>query len=215
MPRPDGRLYEFEKAALKKEADKGKPKVKLGRPPKPKTDPVIEPKPEKERHELAPVEGKAGRPTVRKRLTRADIDGVLGHIAEGLSIESSLALVGVSRAVVDKWRKLNPSLQLEFEKAEHAWEKKLVGNINRFANDDLKAASWLLERRLPTRWAPISKTELTGKDGGAIIGVSQVLLSSVANGGAGKEKVRERRIKTVKPSVEDTKSPIDVTTTTT
>lgn len=174
MPRPDGVLYNFEKAALKPKAEPlpGKRKtgsrIKLGPTVAAPVSAAVEP-------------GKPGRPSVPKKLSPQIIETILNKIEQGLPQESALVLAGISRQAVDVWRKRNPLLQLRFEQAECKFEERLLANINVFAGTDMKAAAWLLERRLP-RWAPMTKTELTGKDGGPVLTLSQQLLASVAGG---------------------------------
>jgi hypothetical protein len=130
------------------------------------------PKPGLSNHPLMPPKGKAGRPVVRIKATPALIAGICESIKGGLSIESSCILHGITRTGVDRWRKINPAVNSQFEKAEVQFEADLVGKMKGFASNDVKAASWLLERRLSRSWAQVSKNELTGKDGGPVKSLS-------------------------------------------
>lgn len=199
MPRPDGRLYNFEKDAIAAEEKKGKPKVKLGRPPKPKPV-VIEPTPAPRGIAAVEITGdyapsKGGRPPLLRKLTPQAIDDVLGRIRMGLPIESALIKAGITRQAIDKWRQRNPALQHRFAEAEADFEADMVARINGFACNDTKSAQWLLERRMKGEWSPLTKSEVTGANGGPILSVSQVLFSSVAKGGKGSELRKEKRVK--------------------
>lgn len=137
-------------------------------------------KPRGSSHPLQPSKG--GRPPVVKA-TPELIEAACNDIRLGLTIEGALALQGISRVSVDRWRKINPAVNLAFERAEHEFEKDLLAKLQRHSDKDQKAATWLLERRSRGQWLPApTKTELTGKDGGPIqaLTLSKVLLSSVA-----------------------------------
>lgn len=199
MPRADGTLYNFEKAAL----EPPKEKKPLGRPPKPKPVEVEREKPQ------APAVPKPGRknlamrayigeeqPDLRKQLQPAQVEQVLENIRGGLSIESSLILVGINRKRMEKWRERFPALDDKFRKAEVDWERQIVGNLAKFATADSKVNQWLLERRLPARWAPVGKTELTGANGGPIaaLTLSKQLLGSIAQGDPEEKVAKARRV---------------------
>lgn len=173
-------LYEFEKTAIKRERSAALPKKKLGRPPLPK--PLPEP-----RGIIAPeITGeiepnKGGRPVLLRKLTPEVVDKVIANVRMGLPQESALVLAGITRQAVDKWRQRNPLLQIRFEQAECEFEAEMVARINTFGKTDTKSTQWLIERRL-NRWAPVTKAELTGKDGAPLgaMTVSQQLFASVA-----------------------------------
>ena len=192
MPRADGSLYNFER-------DRAKPA-----PAKVQVKPVAKPKPKKPAkepdhpvvlkmpsghivHPLHPAVYKGdnaiarnGRPA-RVKVTPELIEMILERIRTGLSIESSLILAGVHRTAIEKWRKANPALDAQFVKAEVECESQLVGNVRRMAASDLKANQFLLERRWSSKWAPVSKSELTGKDGAALHStIAKRMLGSIA-----------------------------------
>ena len=148
MPRPDGSLYNFEKA-----------KDKPPRQPKPKVI-VLKPKIIKVRPEIL-------KPDLRYKIkpTKELMDRVSAAVKTGLSIESSLVAEGMPRGSVTKWLNTHTHAKLAFEKAEGIWEREMVSNIHSKSQSDYKAAAWLLERRSAQRWAPTSKAELTGKNG--------------------------------------------------
>lgn len=179
MPRPDGKLYRFELDALKPKPEP-KPKHKAKPEPKPAD---LEPKPKPALHPLHPevyTAGKAGRPA-NVKATPELVKQICDDIRTGLPEESALIRAGITRQGIERWKKSNPVVQQAFDKAETDWEKGLVALITSKAASDHKAATWLLERRAAQRWAPVSKTELTGKNGGAmqVHSLSTQLLASV------------------------------------
>lgn len=132
-----------------------------------------------------PMRNVGGRPTVRVRVTPAMLADIEGHVAAGLSMESALVLVGVSRDAIDRWKKLNPAVRQKLDRAEVKWEREIVGNITEKAKTDWKAGFALLERRLPARWAPVGKTEVSGPGGGPlqVLTIHKQLLERVARAG--------------------------------
>lgn len=188
MPRPDGTLYNWEKEKIKKEAEAGKPKPKLGRPPKPEPElKVIEGQKQESlgqgnhNRSMRALLDKLPKPDLRKPLTGEALEAVLADLRIGLTIESALVRAGIGRDNMDKWRKRNPALELEFAKAEADFEAEIVRNINAAARSDHRAGQWLLERRRSASWAPVTKQELTGRNGGPIqeITLAKQLLGTV------------------------------------
>jgi hypothetical protein len=185
MPRSDGTLYEFEKAKLKKQAEREAEAVK----PKPAPKLVVLPDPPKPKgrkpHPLAPNPiARNGKPA-RVAITPELIETILNNIQGGMPVEPSCILAGITRDGVDKWLKKNPALRHRFMVAELEWEKTIVGNIQSAAKADHRAGQWLLERRVSSRWAPVSKQELTGKNGGPLqqMTLAKELLGGLANKG--------------------------------
>ena len=172
MPRPDGKLYNWEKPTPGKAVASIEAQI-----PKPKPVPV---KKGRQPHPLSIIK-KGGRPKTIQ-VTQALIDGACQDIANGLGIESALVLQGISRSAVDKWKKVNPSVSEALERAETSWERGIVGNIQRMTERDLKAGSFLLERKLARRWAPLVKSEVSGPNGEALrtMTLSKTLLASVS-----------------------------------
>lgn len=185
-------LYEFEKAALKKEKEASlppKPKARMGRPPKPKPpEPIVEVVTQAEGLDKAAKQlgafrvelSRNGRPLKAKpELIKAICD----TIAKGMTIDKSCILHGVHRSMLDKWKKANSGILHLFEEAELKSENELVDIIRAAAPGDWKAANWLLERR--HSWEQRTRAELTGKDGAALAAVTihQQLLASVAGSG--------------------------------
>jgi hypothetical protein len=132
------------------------------------------------KHPLAVAKG--GRPAIIKA-TPELVARACARITKGLPIESALNLEGISRQAMDKWRAKNPSVQIAFQRAETQFEEDMVALLRGHAIKDGKIGQWLLERRTRASWLPpATKTELTGKDGGAIqaMTISKILLSNVS-----------------------------------
>jgi len=188
MPRPDGTLYEFEKEKLKKES-KAKAEAEKPKPaPVLKVLPDLPAKPKgRKPHPLAPSPiARNGRPA-RVKVTPELVENILSHIAKGMPVEASCILAGITRDAVDRWLKVNPALRHKFAVAELQWEETILGNINSAAKADHRAGQWLLERRAASRWAPINKQEITGKDGGPVkeLHIAKHILGKVADPGDG------------------------------
>lgn len=170
MPRPDGSLYHFEREQPEK---RQRVKVVTLKPKVVKVRPIIE------------------KPDLRVKIqpTKEYVAKVSAAIAQGAGIESALVANGMSRSHAEKWLKQHTHARLAFEEAEAKWECDMAALIHGKASTEYKAAAWLLERRAAARWAPVGKTELTGKNGGAIQvhSLSAQLLASV--GGEMKQAV--------------------------
>jgi hypothetical protein len=159
--------------------------IETGQPVKKKSGP----KPGHSNHPLQPSKG--GRPTVRVKATPEMVTAICADVRKGLSIESACILQGIARSGVDRWRKLNPSVNAQFEKAESEFESDILGFIRIKAPDDVKAATWLLERGRPQRWAQVSKSELSGKNGKDLpaLTVHKTLLGSMSTVDAAPKKL--------------------------
>lgn len=208
MPRADGRAYHFETA---KEAAAGLARTK-------ELHAEITKKPKRKNHPRSikqamalVAKGKPGRPAGIKD-SPAVVNGVCGRIMDGLHIESALILAGMSRANVPNWLKLHPKAALMFEAAEVAWEEKLVRRVEAFSKEDVKAAQWLMERRAARKWAPLTKTEVTGKDGAALqsMTLSKVLLATVSSQADTLERVKPIATKLVTGLIPKQSPAIDV-----
>lgn len=186
MPRPDGRPYNFELPDKPKKPD-GRTKavkrlqvaVKITRA-KPANE--LEVIPDGSRVPPATKgRSKAGRPVVYKD-DPAFVSAVASKIEDGLFIESALILLGVPHSSVDFYCKKYPRALRVFKQAEAKFEAEMVDNIKRKAQSDPKCSQWLLERRAAAKWAQVTKSELTGKNGGplASLTLSKVLLASVS-----------------------------------
>jgi hypothetical protein len=186
MPRADGKPYNFELEPLVK-ANKPKATPKA----KPKGLAVAKVKP------LA-VANKGGRPAGVKP-TEAVLARVCERIESGLPIDSALVLEGMSRQNAPLWLKRYPQAQEAFDISESKWESAMLAKVAAHGFKDHKALTWILERRAAQRWAPLAKTELTGKNGGAlqVTTLSKVLLATVAS--ASDNLIRVKPVPTAKP----------------
>lgn len=189
MPKPDGTLYWYERERLSEKAEpkKAKPAAKAVK----KAKPVGVAKEQEQAAYHAPVihptefgkpVGKAGRKPGSGRLkaTPEVIQKILANISRGLTQEKALILAGISRQAMHRWKKANPVLQQKFDEAEAEAEAKLVDTIVTATSTDWKAANWLLERR--HAWAAVTKTELTGKNGGPVqsLSIAKQLVGSMS-----------------------------------
>lgn len=201
MPRPDGRPYNFEKPAKPKLPDMRR---KENRPAKPVPVPL----------EIVTDEpGKPGRPYAHKA-TPELVAAVCKRVSGGLSVESALVIQGLSRASVPAFLKRYPAAEREFETASHLFEEQMLAQVVRHAARDAKSAQWLLERRHAGQWAPVSKTEITGKGGAPIaaLTLSKVLLSQVA---AAPDRAKPRRATDTQSSAPRAKQAVDAASDTT
>lgn len=111
------------------------------------------------------------------KLTRAKIDQICKHIANGNFFEQSLALSAVPRGTGYQWLHLGKTdaetypLCAEFVaakiEAEAQFEAKHLANINIKSRDDWKASAWALERKWPERYGR-NRLEIVGDKGGAV-----------------------------------------------
>lgn len=106
------------------------------------------------------------------------------------TLADSASYHGISEATVHNWirrgkeleaelventRELTVSEQLfvtffvEVEKARAEARIRAVGKIKSAMDGNWQAAAWYLERSRPQEWGRISRTEITGADGGAIV----------------------------------------------
>ena len=138
----------------------------------------------------APV-ARNGRPL---KASAAVVKGIYNDIKAGMQIDRACILHGVSYATLDQWKRANSDIMRMFEQADAESERELIKAVRDAVGKDWKAANWLLERR--HRWEPVSRTELTGKDGAAL-SVSQQLFASIAKGGDALAKAKP--IKNVTP----------------
>lgn len=131
----------------------------------------------------AVVKKKAGRPA-RIKATPQLVDAAVADIMTGLSIESALVLRGIAVGSVSYFLRLHPEAKEAFDKAERDFEKIHVSRIHAAAERDPKWSTWLLERRVGHRWAPLAKSEVSGPNGGPIqtLTLGKQLLATVAIG---------------------------------
>lgn len=102
---------------------------------------------------------------------------IVDAIRNGNYMETAAQAVGVDQATVWRWMQRGADeeqgIYCEFRKAVESAradaEKRDLDIITRAAHDgSWQAAAWKLERRTPQRWGRVTRTELTGADGGAV-----------------------------------------------
>lgn len=127
---------------------------------------------------------KGGRPTI---LTKEMAEAIIDLLKRGNYLTTSASYVGINPATITSWvkrgnalaqeqdeRELDETEQLfvwfavEVEKARAWAEIKSVEIIRQAGNETWQAAAWFLERTNPRDWGRITRTEITGADGGAI-----------------------------------------------
>jgi hypothetical protein len=129
-----------------------------------------------------------GRPT---KLTDDLRDELARHLAAGNPIKTACALVGIGESTYHKWRARGKAerervaeghANCRVRKAERPFvefmesttraraeaSRKRVANITEAADEDWRAAAWLLERREPETWGQKKRVEHAGKGGGPI-----------------------------------------------
>lgn len=98
------------------------------------------------------------------------VDVLCGHILEGVPLEPSCVLAGVSyRAIQDAMSREDPDAA-PIHAARAKREAELARKLEDLATDGRQHAgiAYLLERHAPTRWRQSSKVELSGPDGGPV-----------------------------------------------
>lgn len=129
------------------------------------------------------------RKTARPTLTEKVIESTAQYLAMGMPVEKAARLSGISPSVFYKWqaigrdeeeRRLNGEradrkldLYVQFvegiEKGRGAFVARNLARIDKAAEDgNWQAAAWSLERRYPKDFGRVSRTELTGADGGPV-----------------------------------------------
>lgn len=79
---------------------------------------------------------------------------LLGGIRRGVSLRASALSAGATEAHVRAEVKRDPAFGEAIEKAQADAEVLLVAKMHELAQTDPRAASWLLERINPERYAP-------------------------------------------------------------
>lgn len=125
-----------------------------------------------------------GRPTI---LTKEMAEVIIDLLKRGNYLSTASSYVGISPATITSWAKKGNALAqeqderdldeteqmfvwfaVEVEKARAWAEIKSVEIIRQAGNETWQAAAWFLERTNPREWGRVSRTEITGADGGAI-----------------------------------------------
>ena len=126
---------------------------------------------------------RTGRPSI---LNQAMADAIVDLLKRGNYISTAAKAVGINPVTIGSWvrkgnelaeldRELDATEQLfvdfavEVEKARAFAEVTHVENIRQASKDNWTASAWWLERTNPNSWGRVTRTEITGAGGGAIV----------------------------------------------
>jgi hypothetical protein len=115
----------------------------------------------------------AGRPS---KLNADRQKKIISALRSGCTREAACAAVGIDYSTFHRWmakgRKSTRGAYHQFCKAVETTEAQVelacCARIMKSAQDDPKWAAWWLERRRKSTYAPLSKQEIAGADGGPL-----------------------------------------------
>lgn len=81
-------------------------------------------------------------------------------LSRGLTFEQACIYVSVSPVDIRTFAEKNPSFFKALNEAEMRFSMYLIDKIMRAAQDDWKAASWLLERKYPEKWSDVKRVDI-------------------------------------------------------
>jgi hypothetical protein len=81
-------------------------------------------------------------------------------LSRGLTYEQACIYVSVSPLDIRKYAEKNPDFFKALNEAEMRFSLFLIDKIMRHAQDDWKAASWLLERKYPEKWSDVKRVDI-------------------------------------------------------
>lgn len=116
----------------------------------------------------------AGRPT---KLTDEMQERICENIRRGLGYREAAVAAGISERTFYNWKSRGENaksgIHLQFlqalQEAEAIAELVLLEIIQNATKKDWRAATWILERRHPRRWAQLQKREISGAGGGPLV----------------------------------------------
>jgi hypothetical protein len=85
----------------------------------------------------------------RSKRTREREMEVVANVASGVPVGQAAEMVGVNRSTLWRWRREDEQLDKALLMARATFLARQVERIDKAAEDDWKAASWLLERSEP------------------------------------------------------------------
>jgi hypothetical protein len=118
-----------------------------------------------------------GKPGRKTKLTPERQAKIVNAIRAGSYVETAAAAAGIDKVTLYRWLKRGGrfpgTIYADFadavNEATAQAEMRDVLTISKAAGEgDWRAAAWRLERKYPKRWGTVSRTELTGKDGGPV-----------------------------------------------
>jgi GH24 family phage-related lysozyme (muramidase) len=100
---------------------------------------------------------------------------VLEYISQGLSQTDALSFVGVAYSTWNGWMRADPELVADIKRAEISLKVKHLQNIQRHAENDVRASQWLLARKFPSEFGEKQTIDMNTKsdDSKVIINVIQ------------------------------------------
>ena len=136
--------------------------------------------------------------SARPTLTEEVIDAMAHNLALGLPTDAAARLAGIAPSTFFKWQSIGrieadlrdeggrPNRKLDdfvylvdrCEKGRAAFQAKALAAIhNSMENGDERSAMWLLERKHPNEWGRVSRTEVSGPNGGPVQQETTVTIS--------------------------------------
>jgi hypothetical protein len=128
-----------------------------------------------------------GRPTI---LTQEITQQLCAHIERGLPKEKACYLVGIDERTLHLWiekgsaedaEEIYVALMRSVKSSEARFAQSALGNMADLAkagNKNWTAYGWMLERLQPGSFAKVDRLEVTGKEGGPIESVTNVVGAS-------------------------------------
>ncbi len=129
----------------------------------------------------------SGRPS---KYSEAYCEEIIRHMAEGASMASFAAEIGVARSSLNEWMEHHPEFSeaVKIAKAKcAAWWEKHLRSIAVAGGGPGAATACIfgLKNMAAEDWREKTETEISGKDGGAIETVSRIELVAPAINGNG------------------------------
>ena len=111
---------------------------------------------------------------------------VVAELKLGLGVTGACARAGIAKSTYQSWMTRGATGEEPFStfsaaatRARADGVRALAATVRKAANDDWRAAAWMLERQDPDEWS--RRTELTGKSGGPVeVREVKVVLTSEA-----------------------------------
>ena len=123
---------------------------------------------------------------------------VVAELKLGLGVTGACARAGIAKSTYQSWMTRGATGEEPFStfsaaatRARADGVRALAATVRKAANDDWRAAAWMLERQDPDEWS--KRTELTGKSGGPVevkttsdlTAMTDAELRALAGGGGG------------------------------